>query len=79
MPRAEWNGAVIAETDSFETVEGNIYFPPSSLKNEFFKESTTTTVCGWKGTAGYYTISVNGKENQDAAWYYAHPKDAGKK
>ncbi|KAI9330208.1 hypothetical protein BDR26DRAFT_841811 [Obelidium mucronatum] len=78
MPRAEWNGVVIAETDVFETVEGNVYFPASALKKEYFKDSTTTTVCGWKGTANYYTVSVNGKENPDAAWFYATPKDAAK-
>ncbi|KAI9326631.1 hypothetical protein BDR26DRAFT_121044 [Obelidium mucronatum] len=78
MPRAEWNGVVIAETDVFETVEGNVYFPASALKKEYFKNSTTTTVCGWKGTANYYTVSVNGKENPDAAWFYATPKDAAK-
>ncbi|KAJ3297632.1 hypothetical protein HDU79_002806 [Rhizoclosmatium sp. JEL0117] len=78
MPRAVWNGVVLAETDAFETVEGNVYFPASSLKKEYFKNSTTTTVCGWKGTANYYTLSVNGKENADAAWYYAAPKDAAK-
>ncbi|KAI9365958.1 hypothetical protein DFJ73DRAFT_772124 [Zopfochytrium polystomum] len=78
MPSAEWNGVVIAETDSFETVEGNIYFPASSIKKEYFTETPTHTVCGWKGTASYYTISVNGKENKDAAWYYPEPKDAAK-
>ena len=32
MPRAIWNDTVIAETDAFEEVEGNVYFPLSSLK-----------------------------------------------
>ncbi|KAJ3414238.1 hypothetical protein HDV05_006855 [Chytridiales sp. JEL 0842] len=78
MPKAEFNGAVIAETDKFETVEGNIYFPPESLKMEYFKPSSTHTTCGWKGVASYYTVSVNGKENADSAWYYPTPKDAAK-
>ncbi|KAJ3318764.1 hypothetical protein HDU76_000734 [Blyttiomyces sp. JEL0837] len=78
MPRAEWNGVVIAETEKFETVENNIYFPADSIKKEFFKPSTTNTVCGWKGTASYYTIVVDGKENKDAAWFYPTPKDAAK-
>ena len=30
MPKAIWNGAVIAQTEKFETVEGNIYFPPGA-------------------------------------------------
>ncbi|HYG65742.1 MAG TPA: DUF427 domain-containing protein [Thermoanaerobaculia bacterium] len=76
MPRALWNGQVIAETDKHELVEGNVYFPPEAIRREFFQPSTTTTVCGWKGTANYYNVVVNGQENKDAAWYYADPKPA---
>jgi uncharacterized protein (DUF427 family) len=76
MPSASWHGRVIAETERFETVEGNIYFPPDSLKREFFTDSATTSVCPWKGTARYYTIKVDGAENRDAAWYYPEPKPA---
>jgi uncharacterized protein (DUF427 family) len=74
MPRALWKGTVIAETDKFEVVEGNVYFPPDSIRREHFKESDTHTVCGWKGTASYYTVAVDGDENRDAAWYYPDPK-----
>lgn len=74
MPRALWNGSVIAESDVTEMVEGNHYFPAEALKREFFQESATTSVCGWKGTAKYYTLSVGGKSNVDAAWYYPDPK-----
>lgn len=76
MPSAKWNGQIIAETDRFETVEGNIYFPRHSLKDAFFKPSSHTTVCPWKGTASYFDVVVNGKVNENAAWYYADPKDA---
>lgn len=76
MPRAIWNGKVIADTERFETVEGNIYFPPQSVKLEYFKSSQTRTICPWKGTAHYYTVVVDGKENRDAAWYYPQPKAA---
>jgi uncharacterized protein (DUF427 family) len=76
MPRAIWNGQVIAETDKFEVVEGNVYFPPDALRRELFKPSDTHTVCGWKGTASYYTVVVDGQENKDAAWYYPDPKPA---
>ena len=76
MPRAIWNGAVVAETDRFETVEGNVYFPPGAIKREFFKPSATHTTCGWKGVASYYTLKVGDKENADAAWYYPDPKQA---
>jgi uncharacterized protein (DUF427 family) len=74
MPRAIWNGKVIAETERFETVEGNIYFPPQAMKREYFKPSQTRTICPWKGTAHYYNVIVDGKENSDAAWYYPQPK-----
>jgi len=76
MPRALWNGKVIAESDKFETVEGNIYFPPDTIRREFFKPSDTHTGCPWKGTASYYTIDVDGVVNQDAAWYYPETKPA---
>lgn len=56
-------------------VEGNHYFPPDSLKVECFEPSQTTTRCGWKGIANYYTIHVDGRKNVDAAWYYAEPKE----
>jgi uncharacterized protein (DUF427 family) len=73
-----WNGAVIAESNATEVVEGNQYFPPSAIKREHFKDSSTTSVCPWKGTASYYTVEVDGKQNRDAAWYYPTPKDAAK-
>ncbi len=74
MAKAIWNNAVIAESDVFEIVEGNVYFPPDSINKEFFKETETHTTCGWKGLASYYAIVVDGKENKDAAWYYPDPK-----
>jgi uncharacterized protein (DUF427 family) len=74
MPKATWNGKVIAESDTFELVEGNVYFPPDSVKRELLKPSATHTICPWKGTASYCTVVVDGKENRDAAWYYPDPK-----
>jgi len=76
MARAIWNGTVVAESDKFEVVEGNIYFPADKIKPEYFQPSETTTVCGWKGIANYYTLQVNGERNPDAAWYYADPTPA---
>lgn len=78
MPKAIWNGAVLAESDNCEVVEGNQYFPADAVKREYFKESGTHTTCPWKGLASYYTVVVDGKENKDAAWYYPSPKDAAK-
>jgi uncharacterized protein (DUF427 family) len=76
--KAIWNGVVVAESDKTEVVEGNHYFPPAAIKKEFFRPSPHTTVCGWKGTASYYTLEVNGLRNENAAWYYPAPKDAAK-
>jgi uncharacterized protein (DUF427 family) len=76
MPRASWNGAVVAESDRTEVVEGNHYFPADALRKEFFRPSGTHTVCGWKGTASYYDLEVNGQVNKDAAWYYPEPLPA---
>lgn len=74
--KAIWNGIVIAESNNTQVVEGNQYFPPNSINREFFIKSETTTVCPWKGTASYYTIKVDDKQNPDAAWYYPDPKNA---
>jgi uncharacterized protein (DUF427 family) len=76
MVRAVWNGAVVAESDSCEMVEGNYYFPPADINKDFFVESETHTTCGWKGVASYYSLVVDGKTNADAAWYYPAPKPA---
>lgn len=78
MPKAIWNGAVLAESDKTEVVEGSHYFPPEAIRKEFFKESDTHTVCGWKGTCSYYHIEVDGQVNEDAAFYYPDAKDEAK-
>ena len=74
MAKATWNGETIAESDVFEVVEGNIYFPRDAVRSDVLRNSDTHTICPWKGTASYYTLAVNGKENPDAAWYYPDPK-----
>ena len=76
--RAIWNNTVLAQSTKTELVEGNHYFPPEALHREYFEASSTHSVCGWKGTASYYNIVVNGQENKDAAWYYPAPLPAGK-
>lgn len=76
MAVATWNGTVIAESDKTVVVEGNHYFPPESVRTQYLKPSTTTSRCPWKGLANYYSLHVDGKTNEDAAWYYAEPSDA---
>jgi uncharacterized protein (DUF427 family) len=78
MAKATWNGVVLAESDATVIVEGNHYFPPEAVKREYFGDSRTHTTCPWKGLASYYTVTVDGKANPDAAWYYPAPKDAAK-
>ena len=74
MRHAIWNGAVIAESDRCVVVEGNPYFPADTVKREFLRDSSTHTICGWKGTASYYDVVVNGETNKDAACYYPEAK-----
>jgi uncharacterized protein (DUF427 family) len=76
MPRAVWNDAVIAESDTVESVEGNAYFPPDTVNENNLQPSNTTSVCPWKGAAHYYNVVVDGETNRDAAWYYPNPKTA---
>jgi len=76
--KAIWNHTLIAESNDTVVVENNHYFPPDSIKKEFFKESTTHTTCPWKGEASYYTIEVDGAENKDAAWYYPEVSELAK-
>jgi len=74
--KATWNNAVIAESNDTAVVEGNHYFPPESVNKQYFQESSTHTNCPWKGEASYYNVVVDGKMNNDAAWYYREPKEA---
>ncbi len=74
--KAIWKDRIIAESDATVVVEGNHYFPADSIVREFFEESATTSVCPWKGEASYYSLRVDGKQNDDAAWYYPSPKPA---
>lgn len=73
---AIWNETILAESKDTKVVEGNHYFPQSSIDKKYFKQSETQTKCPWKGTAHYYHLEVNGKINKDAAWYYPEPKEA---
>lgn len=76
MPKATWHGQTIADSDDTVVVEGNHYFPRESVNADILRESSTSTVCPWKGTASYYSLVVDGEESTDAAWYYPTPKKA---
>jgi len=72
--QAIWNNTVVAESDDTVLVEGNYYFPESSLKREFITFSNHKTSCAWKGQASYYSLLVNGELNTNAVWFYPDPK-----
>ena len=76
MAKATWEGTVLAESNQTIEVEGNQYFPPESIRSEFFHPADHHTLCIWKGTASYYDLEVNGKRNPGAAWFYPEPKSA---
>lgn len=76
--KAIWNGQIIAESDDTVIVENNHYFPITSVKNEFLADSSLQTTCPWKGKANYYSLNVDGKLNENAAWFYPEASDAAK-
>ena len=77
MPmQAQWNGQVIASSDDIVKVDGNAYFPAAALDPDCIRPSIHTSVCGWKGTAHYYDLVVNGQVNANAVWFYPEPKEA---
>jgi uncharacterized protein (DUF427 family) len=76
MAKAIWNNVILAESTQTVIVEGNHYFPPESIKWEYFQPGQERTVCPWKGIASYYDIVVNGQINKGGAWYYPEPKPA---
>jgi uncharacterized protein (DUF427 family) len=74
MAKAIWENTVLAESDRTIEIEGNQYFPPDAVRQEFLKPNDHHTTCPWKGLASYYDIEINGKKNSSAAWYYPEPK-----
>ena len=76
MAKARWNGAVIAESDQTQVVDGYTYFPPDAVDRTKVRDAVKESVCAWKGTASCYDVVVGDQVNRDAAWYYPRPKDA---
>lgn len=79
MLRAVWNGVVLAEAPRTVRIEGNHYFPPDSVKREYFSPTRSKSLCPWKGLASYYTVTVGDEVNPAAAWYYPHPSPVARK
>ncbi len=76
--KAIWNNQIIAESNETKIIENNHYFPPESVNKEYLKPTELHTTCPWKGVASYYSLEIDGKVNQDAAWYYPNPSALAK-
>lgn len=76
--KAVRNGVVLAEADRDEliSIEGNWYFPPSSIREGALVESPTPYTCPWKGAAQYFSIAADGAELADGAWSYPTPYES---
>ncbi|MGB8261878.1 MAG: DUF427 domain-containing protein [Terracidiphilus sp.] len=79
MARAIWNGKTIAESETTQTVDGVVYFPEASLKREYFRPSTTTSLDPQKGQARFMNLLIDGQDNPDAAFYYPDPKPTARR
>ncbi|MGE3795770.1 MAG: DUF427 domain-containing protein [Dehalococcoidia bacterium] len=75
MPRAVWNGVVVADSEDVEVVDGYTYFPAGAVNAEHLRRSDHSSSCPWKGTASYFDVVVGEQVNRDAAWEYPHPSD----
>lgn len=73
--KAIWNNQVIAEAskDKLIYIEGNWYFPPDSVKQEFLQKSDTPYTCPWKGVCQYFNVGQGDKWSPDSAWSYPEP------
>jgi len=78
MVKATLDGVVLAQSDEYQLVEGNVYFPPDSVRWEYLKDSDRHTTCPWKGVASYHHITLGNKVVENAAWSYPEPKEAAK-
>ena len=77
--KAVWNDHIIAESDDTLSIEGNHYFPPQSLRRQYFTDGAAQSLCYWKGMASYYDVSAGSQRSVGAAWYYPTPTRLSKK
>jgi uncharacterized protein (DUF427 family) len=73
--KAVLNDVVIAEApkDELISIEGNWYFPPSSVTAGLLAESPTPYTCPWKGVCQYFSVRDGDGLLQDRAWSYPNP------
>jgi uncharacterized protein (DUF427 family) len=76
--RVEIDGVTVAESRSprilFETgLPPRYYLPLPDVRMDLLVPSDTQTSCPYKGTAGYWSVEVNGKRYEDFVWIYRTP------
>lgn len=73
--KAVWKNQVIAETpkENLIYIEGNWYFPPDSVNQDFLRKSGTPYTCPWKGKCQYFDVGQGDDMSQDCAWSYPDP------
>lgn len=73
--KAIFNDHVIAEAPKEELIyiEGNWYFPLTSVKQEYLEKSDTPYTCPWKGECQYYNVKVDSQESKDSVFGYPNP------
>ena len=76
MAKASWGNKLLAESENYQVVEGNIYFPPESVKKQYLTPGDRQYTCPWKGKSAYCNIEVGGEVKENAAWAYPDPKPA---
>jgi uncharacterized protein (DUF427 family) len=73
--KAVLNDTVIAEApkDDLISIEGNWYFPPTSVNSALLVKSDTPYTCPWKGECQYFSVKDGDVTLQDRAWSYPTP------
>jgi uncharacterized protein (DUF427 family) len=75
MPTATLDGTVLAEAPESDVlhIEGNVYFPPASVRSDLLEPSPTAYTCHWKGAAQYFSVRADDGLRPDQAWSYPEP------
>lgn len=76
--RIEIEGVTLADsTNAIALHEGRLptryYLPKDDVRLDLLQATDTSTVCGWKGTASYWSADLGGKVHRDVAWGYETP------
>jgi uncharacterized protein (DUF427 family) len=73
--KAMLGDVVIADSpkEDLISIEGNWYFPPSSVNSELLVESPTPYHCPWKGDCQYFSVRSGDTLLQDRAFSYPDP------